>query len=98
MTWITQAQWDIAVWDGVPFNPCGKTGQEIYNFCFPNPFGPNIKAMRGLRQLYEQLNPFSNVLAPTVAEIDYWNTEVLRHHRRLLGLSDEDYPISNDKI
>jgi hypothetical protein len=97
VTWISQAQWDAALWDGVPFNPCGKTGQEIYDFCFPNPFGPNIKAMRGLRQLYEQLNPFADVLAPTVAEIDYWNTEVLRHLRRLLGLSEANYPLSNDK-
>lgn len=97
VTWISQAQWDVAIWDGTPFNPCGKTPLEIFNFVWPNPYGPNIKAMRGLRQLYDQLQPFADVYAPTVAEIDYWNTEVLRHFRRVLGLSEANYPLSNDK-
>lgn len=98
VTWISQQQWDAAIWDGVTtYNPCTMTAQQLYDAIWPNPYGPNIKAMRGLRQLYEQLQPFADVLAPTVPEIEEWNLQVIKHLRRLLGLSDATYPLVNDK-
>jgi len=46
-----------------------------------------------LRQRFYEVNPYADVTNPTVAEIDYWNIEVIRHFRRLIGIT---VPINPD--
>jgi hypothetical protein len=62
---------------------------------FPRPGGVNT--MRGLRERFYQVNPFANNTNPTVAEIENWNIEVIRHFRRLLGFNETTHPVGNDK-
>lgn len=85
--WISQAQWQAAAWDGVPYNTCGKTKSQISAFIFPNP-----NTMRGIRELFYQINPFADNVHPTIAEIDNWHVEVIKHFRRLIGAPQTLFP------
>lgn len=67
-------------WDGVPFNTCGKTTNEICKFVFPS-----VNTMRGLRDLFYSTKPFADNVHPTIAEIDNWNVKVIQHFRNLIG-------------
>lgn len=67
-------------WDGTPISIDGLTPSQICPLLFKNGF-----TMKGLRQLYYNTMPFADETAPTVAEIDAWNIEVIRHLRRLVG-------------
>jgi hypothetical protein len=67
-------------WDGTPISIDGKTPSQICPLLFKNGY-----TMKGLRQLYYNIMPFADETAPTVAEIDAWNIEVIRHLRRLVG-------------
>jgi hypothetical protein len=69
-------------WDGVPNCIVGVPTSEQCNWVFPQGSGD---VMRGLRQRFYEVNPYADVTNPTVAEIDYWNIEVIRHFRRLIG-------------
>jgi len=79
--WIPQSAWDSAVWNGVPFDPTGKTKAQICNWVFPT-----SNTMRGLWQLYEANPPFANPASPTQVEIDFWNIKVINHFRSLFGI------------
>jgi len=79
--WIPQSAWDSAVWDGVPYNVAGKTKAQVCNWVFPT-----SNTMRGLRQLYETVQPFADPVSPTWQEIDAWNIKVITHFRALFGL------------
>lgn len=92
--WIPRSSW--IPWDGVTtINPCTSTTQQIKNFVFPPPGG--IHTMRGLREVFYQTNPFADNANPTVAEIEDWNIEVIRHFRRLLGFNQTTHPVYNNK-
>lgn len=95
--WISPGSW--TPWDGVTtINPCTSTKQQLLNFIFPKPGGgSNINTMRGLRDLFYQVKPFADNQNPTVAEIENWNIEVIRHFRKLLGFSQATHPVSNHK-
>ena len=81
-SWITQTQWDSMYWDGVPISdPYGKTPAQLCTWMF------NGRAMKGLRQKYESYRPFCDPTNPTVAEIDNWHLEVIKHFRALLGVT-----------
>lgn len=87
--------WSLSNWDGVTtIDPC-LPKEQIVSFVWPGSSSGNIKPMRGLEQLFNSLNPFADNSSPTVAEIDYWNTEVLKLFRRLLGLSELLFPVEN---
>lgn len=92
ITWLTPTQWDAAIWDGV-----GKDLYETDWVVLKNWMFPNINTMRGLRQLYYSINPFADLLNPTVAEIENWHIEVIRLFRRLLGSNNDELPISNSR-
>jgi len=79
--WLTPSNWSNSTWDGVPFDPVGKTNQEICDFLRPD----HPYVIRGLRERFYEVNPFADNTAPTAAEIDAWNLEVIRHFRALLG-------------
>jgi len=67
-------------WDGVPIDVAGKTPTELCMLLFNGPY-----AMMGLRQRYYALMPFADPTRPTIAEIDDWNIEVIRHLRNVIG-------------
>lgn len=91
--WMSPGQWSS--WDGVTtINPC-STKAQLMAFIFPPPGG--INSMRGLRDLFYQVKPFADNQNPTVAEIENWNIEVIRHFRKLLGFSQATHPVSNHK-
>ncbi|MEY4433573.1 MAG: hypothetical protein RLZZ44_1707 [Bacteroidota bacterium] len=77
---LTPADFDKALWDGVPVNPCTMTKEELCTWMFPS---GNL--MRGLKQKYDEIKPFCDPMKPTVAEIEFWNLEVIKHFRRLMG-------------
>ena len=72
-------------WDGIPLDDVsGKTKEELCDW-IGKPYAP-----KGLRERFYEVNPFADNLKPTVAEIDEWNIEVIRHFRKLLGI---DIPV-----
>lgn len=91
----TRAQWDAARWDGVPMSPCGMNltdPTQLQRFC--QFLFPSMNTMRGLEEVYNRIKPFADEKNPTPAEIENWNLEVVRHLRRLTGVT---VPIENDK-
>jgi hypothetical protein len=91
---IKWLNWSGTEWDGVPYSgyigPSGRSSYpELCAFLKPN----GGYAIRGLREKFYQVNPFSDVTAPTIAEIDAWNIEVIKHIRALVGNTT---PVSND--
>jgi hypothetical protein len=81
-------------WDGVTtMNPCTNTAQDVINYIWPN----GNAAMRGLAEVYDQVQPFLDPANPTVKEVEDWNLEVIRHFRRLMGFSEENNPLSHDQ-
>ena len=92
--WIPRGNW--VAWDRVTtINPCVSTKAQIIAFVFPPPGGVNT--MRGLRERFYEVNPFADNANPTVAEIENWNIEVIRHFRKLLGFNQTTHPVYNDK-
>ncbi|MGL6008981.1 MAG: hypothetical protein ACRC1D_05935 [Culicoidibacterales bacterium] len=91
VSYLTPSNWKP--WNGVPFNPCVLTAQQIHRGIFPH--GPD--QMLGLRDRFYELNPFADVRNPTVIEIENWNIEVIRHFRKLLGKNETTHPVRNDK-
>ena len=89
--WIDPSSWVTAQWDGVTtWDPSTLTAAQVSAGIFPT-----VNTMRGLRELFYEVNPFADVQNPTVAEIDNWNIRVLQHFRRLLGRA-ESHPVVND--
>lgn len=88
-TWLTLSWSDSSIsWDEVTtYDPCTKVPTKAA--IWPH----NPYQMKGLYQLYNDLEPFVEETAPTIAEIESWNLEVIRLFRRLLGLSAN--PIKN---
>lgn len=84
VTWLTAAKWAEGTWDGIPMNTAGKTTAEICAFIRP---GSSPYVIRGLRDHFYAVNPFADNANPTVAEINDWNIEVIRHFRNLLGVT-----------
>lgn len=83
-------------WDGTPFPVYSPTSlttaqkqqyrKDWYKFIFPN--FPNDFIIRGLKQLYDDKQPFANPAKPTVSEFESWNYEVLNLFRRMSGLPE----------
>lgn len=91
ITWLPQAQWDLATWDGVTtYDPCTLTASELCAAIWPG----TGWIMRGSRALFESMQPFKDNSHPTVAEIENWNIAIIQHYRTLLGIS---HPIENDR-
>lgn len=76
-------------WDGTPIVIDGLTPSQICPLLFKNGY-----TMKGLRQLYYSIMPFADETRPTIAEIDAWNIEIIRHLRRLVG---NNTPLEGDR-
>lgn len=85
MTRYDQTKWNNVKWDGQKKHPCNLTNKQLIDYAFPN--GDCV--MLGLREKYESLRPFADEKNPTVAEIDNWNFEVIRHFRSLWEIADK---------
>lgn len=84
-------------WDGITTFPifCPDTYTEAqkiqyrkdwYDFVFPG-FSTGNFCIRGLKQLYESVQPFQDESNPTVREWEIWNDVVFNHFRTLSGLN-----------
>ena len=79
--WVAPSSWVAAQWDGIPLNTTGMIKGDICAWLI----GPNT--VKGLRERFYEVNPFADNTNPTVKEIENWNLEVIRHFRRLLGVT-----------
>ncbi|WBC28380.1 hypothetical protein PBPMD00_37 [Pinkberry virus LS07-2018-MD00] len=79
-------------WNGSPLAWQGKSKGELCSMFFPDK--DNRGNMVGLNALYDKLRPFKDENNPTIPELEFWNLEVLRHFRRLIGNST---PLNNDR-
>ena len=79
---VTWLDWTGTTWDGNPINPSGMTPTQMCQFLRPtgSPY-----AVRGIRELFYQHNPFADNQNPTVMEINNWNVIVINHIRAMLG-------------
>lgn len=78
----TFINWKNTNWDGKPINPRGKSLSQLCRFILPN---GDKNAVLGILQLYNKKQPFQDETNPTIAEIDAWNIEVIKHFRRLFN-------------
>lgn len=79
--WIAPSEW--VPWDGVTTkDPRTIPKSELCLWV-----RPTTNTIRGLRERFYEVNPFADNTAPTVKEIEDWNLEVIRHVRRLLGIT-----------
>jgi len=76
-------------WDGIPLDPTGLTKEQICAWITPG----SVWTVKGLRERFYEVNPFVDITAPTLNEIDNWNLEVIRHFRKLLGNTT---PVTNN--
>lgn len=87
--WINPQRYVESTWDGTPIDVTTSTRSEICTFI--RPAAPFV--VRGLREHFYNINPFADNVNPTVAEINNWNLEVIRHFRALLGNTT---PVNNN--
>jgi len=79
--WLSASHWTNSTWDGIAIDPTSMTTAQLCAWIRPS--SPYV--VRGLRERFYELNPFADNTNPTVAEIDNWNLEVIRHFRNLFG-------------
>jgi hypothetical protein len=94
---VSAALWDAAKWDFKTTKDfCSMNMAAMCDWAFPSVDGGKHRVMRGLRQHFETIKPkpFADDKNPTPAEIDRWNLEVVKHFRKLWGIST---PIENDR-
>lgn len=80
--WIN---WSGTEWDGNPIDPHSMTKEQMCAFLRPTG-SPYV--VRGIRELFYQVNPFVDNMNPTPSEVQDWNVEVINHIRRMMGYPD----------
>lgn len=78
--------WPSAEWDGTPFPGDITTApkEELCAWIRPT---QSYFIIKGLKQRFDELNPFQDIQHPTIAEIDNWHIEVIKHFRALFGVT-----------
>lgn len=70
-------------------NLCTATGSQLTSHLFivadANMRNNHRIAMCGLEQVYNQVNPFTDLYNPTMLELMNWNVHVINHFRSLCG-------------
>lgn len=74
--------WSGSQWDGNPIDPTTYSQSALCDWLRPTG-SPYI--IRGIREKFLAVNPFADLEAPTVAEINNWNVEVIKHFRDMFG-------------
>jgi len=82
--------WPSTTWDGTIYNPALMTPADFYSGMCPN------GVVRGMRELFYQHNPFSDVNNPAKGEVDEWHRLLINHIRTLVGLPMPQYEIKKD--
>lgn len=77
------ALWNKVHWDGQIRSACDLTKEQLASHAWPN----GDAVMLGLKEKYDSIRPFSDEMNPTVAEIDNWNFDTIRHFRSLWGIT-----------
>jgi hypothetical protein len=85
---VSPQEWAGAHWDGTPI-PTNLSKEQTCALIRPT---ANEFAVLGLKQHFDNIQPFADNQNPTVAEIDNWNMEVIRHIRALFGNTNPAYP------
>ena len=78
--------WQDGQWDGNPIDPTIMTNEELCEWLKPVQTETHF-VIRGVRDLFYQTRPFVDDENPTPREIDLWNIEVIRHFRRMFGIT-----------
>jgi len=83
--------WASESWDGVTiYDPTAMSQNAFTQAICPN------GRIRGLRELFYQHNPFSDVVNPTKGEVDEWHRLLINHIRTLVGYPMPDYAVQKD--
>ncbi len=91
VSWISQASWAAAAWDGFPYNPSTMSRSALTAAICPS--GDTV---RGIREAFYQHRPFADNKNPTKAEIDEWHRIAINHVRALVRYTSEDRKIKKD--
>jgi hypothetical protein len=76
--------WTGSEWDGTQPNRNTMTKAQLCNWVSPSGSPYQI---RGLREHYNTIRPFADERNPTIAEINEWTVETIRHIRNLFGIT-----------
>jgi len=87
--WIDRNEW--LPWDGNVISPLDYSKSELKNMICPG------STVRGLYELFDETQPFADVVNPTKAEVDYWHATAVNHVRAMVGYTEEQYIIKPDK-
>lgn len=87
--WIDESDW--LPWDGTPYNASQYSTADLADLICPG------NAILGLREVFNQANPFSDPVNPTKAEVDNWHMIAINHVRALVGYTEEEYQIEPDQ-
>lgn len=80
-----------STWDGTVYNPSEMTASE-----FTQAICPNGDAIRGIREVFYQHNPFADNNNPTKAEVDEWHRIAINHIRALVGYTAPERQVKKD--
>ena len=87
--WIDESDW--LPWDGTVYNASEYSRSEFaQKICTGN-------TIRGLREVFYDNNPFSDIVNPTKAEVDNWHMIAVNHVRAMVGYTEDEYQIQPDK-
>lgn len=89
--WIKPSTWEAAKWDGKVYNPSKMTKAQ-----FASAICPTVDTVRGIREVFYKVKPFSDNKNPTKAEIDEWHRIAINHIRALVGYSTIDRQVKKD--
>ena len=91
VSWIDEADWAEAEWDGTIYNPSKMSHEE-----FVQAICPSVDRVRGIREVFYQHQPFADNANPTKAEVDEWHRIAINHLRSLVGYTSEDRQVKKD--
>lgn len=89
--WIHSSVWENAKWDGTVYNPSKMSKAE-----FAQAICPTGDAIRGIREVFYQHNPFADNTNPTKAEVDEWHRIAINHVRALVGYTAPERQVQKD--
>ena len=83
VNWLTPEDYDAITWDGSTIDVCTATWAERREHFLP----ASGWVVRGIREVFYEMNPFKDVTSPTPAELDNWHLRVIKHLRDLAGVN-----------
>ena len=94
ITWISNATWVAARWDGVTrYNPSTMSATAFFQAICVNG-SPDV--IRGIREVFYRANPFADIRNPTKAEVDEWHRIAINHVRNLVNYTTPDRQATPD--